>query len=67
MKITRKLFEQYLNEVGESYSIDEFIIGGKLRKYYFPYNFGTAIRNFDPTRFNQSYIEFKRKAIFSYA
>ncbi|MBO7478152.1 MAG: hypothetical protein J6U04_09495 [Salinivirgaceae bacterium] len=53
---TRKDYEEYLNEVGESLSEDEFIIGGKMRRM--PY--GKALRKYSPITFNAGYNEWKQ-------
>ena len=44
----RQSYVQHLNEVGESLSEDEFIIGGKFRKRYYPNRYGEALRAHDP-------------------
>ena len=48
MRITKKEYEEFLNEVGESLSKENFIIGGKMRRM----KYGTALRKYDPTAFN---------------
>lgn len=54
---TKKKYEQYLNEVGEGLSEEEFIIGGKYRRM----KYGTALRKYDPIAFEVGYQEWKRE------
>jgi hypothetical protein len=51
MKITKKQYQQYLNEIGESLSDEEFIIGGKFRKRNCNTKYGNALRKYDPIAF----------------
>lgn len=53
MKITKKQYQQYLNEIGESLSDEEFIIGGKFRNT----KYGNALRKYDPIAFEVGYRE----------
>lgn len=53
-KITKKKYEKYLNEVGESLSEEQFIIGGKKRRM----NYGAALRKYDPIAFEVGYREY---------
>jgi hypothetical protein len=55
---TRDEYEEYLNEVGESLSEEDFIIGGKDRR---PMPYGTALRRYDKTTFNVGYNEWKQE------
>ena len=54
-KLTRKAYEEYLNETGESLSEDEFIIAGKQRTG----KYGGLIRKHDPIAFEVGYREWK--------
>ena len=57
MKYTKKQYEEYLNELGESLSEEEFIMGGKMRlgKY------GTMQRKHNPIGFEVGYNDWKRE------
>ena len=53
-KYTMKQHEEYLNEIGIQ-DPDEFIIGGKMRWFYYYKNqYGTATRKFNPLGFRLS-------------
>lgn len=52
--ITKKEYEQYLNEIGECLSEEQFIIGGKFRRM----EYGTALRKYDPIAFEIGYREY---------
>lgn len=54
MKITKKQYEQILNEIGESFDEDKFIIGGKFRRM----KYGSALRKYDPIAFEVGYNEY---------
>ena len=53
-KPTKKQYTDYLNEVGESLSDNEFIIGEKKRNM----KYGEALRKYDPIAFNVGYNEY---------
>ena len=55
MKTTKKAYEKYLNEVGECLPEEDFIIGGKYRRM----KYGTAMRKYDPIRFEVGYREWR--------
>lgn len=57
MKITKKQFEQYLNEVVECLPEEDFIIGGKYRRM----KYGTAMRKYDPIAFEVGYKDYVRE------
>ena len=57
--LTRKEYEDYLNELGSSLSKEEYIIGGKQRGWWRPY--GSLIRKYDPIGFTVGYSEWKRE------
>lgn len=59
-KITKKQYEDYLNEVGLSLSDEKFIIGGKKRRM----NYGAALRKYDPIAFEVGYSEYVRESDF---
>ena len=61
-KLTRKEYEEYLNEVGKSLPEEEFIIGGKQRPYWGKY--GSFIRRYDPIAFEVGYSDWKREKLF---
>lgn len=52
--ITKKEYEQYLNEIGECFDEDKFIIGGKFRRM----KYGTALRKYDPIAFEVCYRDY---------
>ena len=56
---TKKDYIKYLNEVGESLSDDEFIIGGIMRKRRD--NYGYLLYKYDPVAFNVGYNDWKRE------
>ena len=58
MEITRKQYQQYLNEIGESLSDEEFVIGGKFRKRYCNTKYGNALRKYDSIAFEVGYREY---------
>lgn len=55
-KGTKKQYEEYLNEIGEGLSEEEFIIGGKMRNG----KYGTMLKKYDPIAFNVGYNEWKQ-------
>ena len=55
-KGTKKQYEEYLNEIGEVLSEEEFIIGGKMRNG----KYGTMLKKYDPIAFNVGYNEWKQ-------
>ncbi len=59
--MTKKHYTEYLNRVGGSLDEDEFIIGGKFRRGYYPNRYGEALRRYDPIAFEVGYNEFNRK------
>jgi hypothetical protein len=58
-KLTCKLYEEHLNEVGKSLDNDEFIIGGVMRRNHNKY--GELTRKLDPVGFNVGYNDWKRE------
>lgn len=56
-KYTRKAYEEYLNELGDSICEEAFIMGGKKRHG----KYGTAQRKYDPTAFEVGFKEWKRE------
>jgi hypothetical protein len=58
-KISKKAYEEHLNEVGKSLGDDEFIIGGVMRRNRNKY--GELIRKHDPIGFNVGYNDWKRE------
>lgn len=57
MKYTKKQYEEYLNELGESLSEEEFVMGGKMRRG----KYGTMQRKHDPIGFELGYHDWKRE------
>lgn len=57
-EISKKAYEEYLNELGKSLDSEQFIIGGKQRGYWRPY--GALIRKYDPIGFQVGYNDWKR-------
>lgn len=52
-------YEEYLNEVGDSLSEDEFIIAGKQRTNN--HNYGALVHRLDPVAFTTGWNEWKRE------
>ena len=50
---------KYLNEMGDSLSEDEFIIGGKQRANN--HNYGLLIHTYDPIAFNVGFNDWRRE------
>lgn len=62
VKITRKAFEKYLNEVMTDQNADFWIIGGKIRMHAkWTNTYGTALRKYDPIAFNVGFNEWKNE------
>jgi hypothetical protein len=60
MRKTKKAYEEYLNSLSPEQGSEEWIIGGKIRMYHMWKNqWGTAMRKFDPIRFQVGYNEWK--------
>ena len=59
---TKKEYIKYLNEVGESLSDDEFIIGGVMRRRRD--NYGELLKDYDKIAFEVGYSEWKRNHLF---
>lgn len=51
---TKKDYTEFLNEIGESFSEENFIIGGKLRRM----KYGDALRKYDPIAFSVGYRDY---------
>lgn len=51
--MTRKEYQEFLNELGYCLSEDNFIIGGKYRKG----KYGDMLRKYDPIAFEVGYKE----------
>jgi len=58
IKITRKQYEEFLNEIGKLLPEEEFIIGGKQRRPWRPY--GKLIRKYDPIGFEVGFNDWAR-------
>ena len=56
-KYSKAEYEQYLNEVGESLSDEEFIMAGKMRRG----SYGTMMRKYDPIGFEVGYHDWLRE------
>ena len=61
MPITKKEYIKYLNEVGETLDEDEFIMGGKYHKAYYPHKYGECLYRYDPIAFEVSYKDYVRE------
>ena len=58
VKLTKGAYEQYLNDIVVEQGDDQWIIGGKIRMAHMWQNrFGSAIRLYDPMRFQVGYKE----------
>ena len=61
-KITRKDYEEHLNELSPEQGHRDWIIGGKIRMYHMWRNqYGTALRKFSPITFQVVFNDFKRE------
>lgn len=61
-KLTKKAYEEYLNENSPSQDSGEWIIGGTLRMYHRALvQWGTAKREYDPIGFEVGFNEWKRE------
>jgi len=59
-KITKKMYEEYLNGISPAQGDEQWIIGGTIRMLHMWKNqFGKAIRKYDPIRFEVGFREFK--------
>lgn len=58
-KITKSMYEKYLDEVGKSLSSEEFIIGGKQREG----RYGYLLRKYNPIAFEAGYYEWANNYI----
>jgi hypothetical protein len=59
-KITKKMYEEHLNNNSPEQGSDEWIIGGSIRMgYMWQRKYGTAIRKHDPIGFQVGFNEFK--------
>ena len=56
MKKTKKIYEEFLNEISPSIEDSAWIIGGKDRKRLYP-EYGKAIRKYDPIAFEVGFKE----------
>jgi hypothetical protein len=61
MRITKKEYEEFLNEVGESLSEENFIIGGEMRRM----KYGSALRKYDPTAFEVGFNDYYRRKTYA--
>ena len=59
LEYTKKEYIKYLNEIGESLSDDEFIIGGKMRPRRD--NYGKMMYLFDKVTFEVGYSDWERE------
>ncbi len=60
-KLTRKIYENWLNDLSPTQGSDEWIIGGKIRLYYMLRDqFGSALRKYDKMRFEVGFQDFQR-------
>lgn len=55
MKKTKKAYEEYLNDFGESLGAEDFVICGKRRSG----KYGKLVREYDPIGFEVGYREWK--------
>lgn len=61
-KVTKKKYEEHLNELSPEQGSEQWIIGGTIRMAYMWQNkYGAAIRKYDPIGFNTGFNEFKLK------
>ena len=59
-RITKKSYEEHLNEIGPPQGDAQWIIGGKIRMIHmWQKKYGTAIRKYDPIGFRLGFNEFK--------
>ncbi len=58
---TKTEYQQYLNEMGDTISDDDWIMGGKKRKG----RYGNALRRHDPIAFEVGYNDWVRELEFS--
>ena len=58
MKLTKKAYEEYLNENSPEQGNEEWIIGGTIRMaHMWQKKWGTALRKYDPIGFEVGYRE----------
>jgi len=59
-KITKKQYEEYLNENSPAQGDEQWIIGGTIRMLHmWKKQWGTATRKYDPIGFEVGYKEYK--------
>jgi hypothetical protein len=51
--LTKKAYQEHLNEIGENLTLDKYIIGGKMRSG----RYGNMLRKHDPIAFEVGYRE----------
>ena len=62
--MTKKRFEDMLNETSGHTVTDDYIIGGRMRySYFYLKHYGSALRSYDPIQFNILYVEWKVRTI----
>lgn len=58
-QVTKKEYENYLNNCSPPQGSEEWIIGGTIRMaYMWQKKYGTAIRKYDPIAFQVGYNDF---------
>jgi len=62
MKLTKKEYEEYLNDLSPEQGDERWIIGGTIRMAHMWQNkWGTSIRKYDPIAFQVGYEEWVRE------
>lgn len=62
MKLTKKAYEEYLNELSPPQGDEDWIIGGTIRMYYMWKNqYGSALRKYDPIGFQVRYNDWVKQ------
>ncbi len=51
MKTNKAMYEEQLNEKGKFFEKEKFVIAGKFREYYYPNQYGKALRLYDYTSY----------------
>jgi len=60
--VTKKDYENYLNELSPDQESEQWIIGGTLRMYHRALNqYGTAVRKYDSIMFEVGFNEWQRE------
>lgn len=58
-KLTRKEYEEYLNNLNSEIQFKDFILGGKLRNGLY----GKLLRKYDPIAFEVGFNDWKREKL----